>query len=276
MQIRNVVAAAVLAGGAAGALAPLTAGAQRDRDRWDWNGTVESGRTVYVRNLNGPVRVEPTSGSTVEVSAVKVIRRNGDPADVKITATQRAARGDVVICAVWNDRTDCDEDGYRSHSTRNNWFNWGDRNRGDDVSVEFTVRVPKGVRITASTINGGLEIQGVDAAVDANTVNGSITARSNGGPVRARTVNGSLDIRTSALGTGTVEYETVNGQINLEIPDNSSADVELKTVNGGISTDFPLTIEGRFNNRRVRGSIGKGGQLLRLTTVNGSIHLRKA
>jgi hypothetical protein len=269
---------AVLAGAVAVvAAAPQPAAAQRfssDRDRWTWSGMVEPGRMVYVRNLNGPVRVETSSGTTVEVTATKVIRRDGNPEDVRITAEQRSNHGDVVICARWNDRTDCDEDGYRTHSVSNFW-NWG-RDRGNDVGVEFVVRVPRGIRITASTVNGGLEITGAESEVNASTVNGSIIARSNGGPVRAHTTNGSLDIRTSMLGTGTLDYSTTNGQINLEIPDNSRADVELRTVNGSISTDFPLTVDGRFTARRVRGSIGGGGQLLRLATVNGSIHLRKA
>ena len=269
----QVAAAALLISCAA---LPGTVTAQRDSDRWQWSGTIEPGRTVYVRNLNGPVRVEASTGSTVEVSALKTTRRNGNLHDVTITSEQRSNNGDVVICARWNDRTRCDEDGYSSRSNSDwHWFDFG-RNNGNDVSVEFTVRVPKGVRITASTVNGGLDITGADAEVDAHTVNGSIVARSNGGPVRARTVNGSLDIRTSMLGTGTLDYQTTNGQITLEIPSNASADVELRTVNGSISTDFPLTVAGKFSNRRVRGSIGNGGQLLRLTTVNGSIRLRKA
>ena len=271
---------------------PQTAGAQdrdrdRDRDRdyresrevdrWNWSGSVELGRTVYVRNLNGPIRVEPTSGATVEISAVKRVRRDGRAEDVKITAEQRSNHGDVVVCARWTESTRCDEDGYRSHSDNGgSWWPWSGNRRSNDVSVEFVVRLPKGVRITSSSVNGGIEIEGVESEVNASTVNGSVTARSNGGPVRARTVNGSLTVRTTTLGTGTLDYETVNGQITLEIPDNSSADVELRTVNGSISTDFPLTVEGKFSNRRVRGSIGKGGQLLKLTTVNGSIHLRKS
>jgi hypothetical protein len=285
--MRLKLAATMAALGMAGLLgvlcaAPQRAGAQdrdyrdsREADRWNWSGSVESGRTVYVRNLNGPIRVEPTSGTTVEISAVKRVRRDGRAADVKITAEQRSNHGDVVVCARWTESTRCDEDGY-STQWRDGWWPWGDNRRGNDVSVEFTVRIPKGVRITSSSVNGGIEIEGVESEVNASTVNGSVTARSNGGPVRARTVNGSLTVRTTTLGTGTLDYETVNGQITLEIPDNSSADVEIRTVNGSISTDFPLTIEGKFSNHRVRGTIGKGGQLLKLTTVNGSIHLRKA
>lgn len=259
--------------GAALALAPA-AKAQGDSQRWNWSGTVAEGKVLYVRNLNGAIRVEPTSGNTIEVVAHKEARRRGNVDDVRITAEQRSNRGDVVICAIWRENTRCDEDGYRTSSGRNWWD--GDRNNGNDVSVEFTVRLPKGVRITATTVNGGLDIDGVDGEVVAHTVNGSIVARSNSGPVSAKTVNGSLTIRTGELGSESLEYSTVNGQITLEIPDNTDADIELRTVNGSISTDFPLTIEGRFSNRRVRGTIGKGGPLVRLATTNGSIRLRKS
>lgn len=265
--------AMIAAGAALIALAAPRAEAQRDAQDWTWNGTVQDGHWVYVRNLNGPIRVEPGTGSQVEVRAVKRAHRRGNVEDVTITVTQRSNGGDVVICALWNDRTRCDEDGYRTRSDRN-WWDWRDDDR-NDVSVEFTVRLPKSVRVTASTVNGGLDIDGVDSEVEARTVNGSITARSNGGPVSAKTTNGSLTIRTGQLGNERLEYSTVNGQITLEMPSGTNADVELNTVNGSISTDFPLTIEGRFNNRSVRGSVGKGGPLVRLSTVNGSISLRK-
>jgi len=55
-----------------------------------------------------------------------------------------------------------------------------------------------------------------------------------------------------------------------------SADVRAETVNGEMDTDFPLTVMGKFGPRHLRGTIGNGGRSLELSTVNGSIHLRKA
>ena len=277
------------------AAAPFAADAQRDRDReyndrdrrdsrdyrdprdaekWNWSGSVDEGRWLYVRNINGTVRVEPGTGNTIEVQALKYPGRRGNTRDVKITVEQRSGRGDVVICAIWNENSRCDEDGYRSGSSGRNWWG-GDRDNRNDVSVDFVVRLPRGVRITASSVNGGVEVDGVESEVVAHTVNGNVTARTNGGPVSARTVNGSLDVRTGELGRGDLDYSTTNGQITLEIPSGSNADLDLRTVNGDISSDFPLTIEGRFNTRRVRGTIGRGGQLVRLHTTNGSIRVRR-
>lgn len=234
-----------------------------------WSGTVQSGRWVYVRNLNGPVRVEEGTGSKVEVSAEKRWRR-GNPEDVKITVRQvGAGGGDVIVCALWNDRSTCDEDGYHSHS--DGWF----RNNENDVQVEFVVRLPAGVKVDASTVNGGVDIDGATSDVVAHTVNGSVDARSTGGPVSAHTTNGDVMVSSAKLDGDHTEFSTVNGTITVSLPASVNADVEMRTVNGHLSSDFPLTVEGSFSPRRLHATLGKGGATLRLSTVNGSIRLRK-
>jgi DUF4097 and DUF4098 domain-containing protein YvlB len=72
------------------------------------------------------------------------------------------------------------------------------------------------------------------------------------------------------------EFSSVNGSITLDIPADSNLDLEMKTVNGSLDSDFPLQVQGRINPKSLRASIGKGGPTLKLSTVNGSIRLRKA
>jgi len=264
---------------AATTLAVNTAGAQnRDRDRegeqrrenaFSWSGTIPSGRRILVKNINGAIHVERSTSGRVEVSAEKTWRRS-NPEDVRIE--QRKLDGDdVLVCALWTERARCDEDGI--HSERNNrWTN----DRNNDVSVRFTVRVPDGVRVDVSTVNGGLEVSGVTTEVRAHTVNGSIDARSAGGPVRAKTVNGSVRVSMRSVGNADdLEYETVNGSVTIELPSNFGAQLELSTVNGRVTTDFPITISGTMSPRRLRGSVGDGRTRLRASTVNGSITLQK-
>jgi hypothetical protein len=235
-----------------------------------WSGTVREGRWVYVRNLNGPVRVEQGTGDKAEVRAEKRWRR-GDPEDVKITVRQvGAGGGDVIVCALWNDRSTCDEDGYHSHS--DGWWRNNDHN---DVQVEFVVRLPAGVKIDASTVNGRVEIDGATSNVVAHTVNGSIDARSTGGSVTAHTTNGDVMVSSARLDGDHTEFSTVNGTVTVSLPASVNADVEMHTVNGRLSSDFPLTVEGSFSPRRLHATLGKGGPTLRLSTVNGSIRLRK-
>lgn len=262
--VRHALVAAIAAGAAA--LAPAPAAAQQTADAFEWAGRVEAGRVVHVRNMNGAVRVE-RGGGEVEITARKRWRR-GDPERVRIEMQREG--GDVVVCALWDDGGRCQADGYRARSR-------SDRRRGDDgdVSVEFTVRVPEGVRLDLQTVNGALEIEGATATVRARTTNGSIRAASLGGPVTARTVNGSITVSMGHMGSADLSYETVNGSVTLELPADVNAELHASTVNGGIQSDFPLTVQGRVNPRRVNARLGSGGPRLEVKTVNGGVRLRR-
>lgn len=253
----------------AAALIPLALGASavaaQDSDTFRWTGTLAEGRTVFLHNVNGEVRIEAGSGNAVEVRGNKSWRR-GDPERVRIEARSNA-RGDVVICAMWRDRDSCDEDGISGSGRRND--SWNDRN---DVKVEFVVVVPAYAHVDVNTVNGDVEVKELRGTVKANTVNGDVEAASSGGPVEARTVNGSITARGQISSTG-LEYSTVNGSIELVLPQNSNADVDLSTVNGRVTSDFPITFSGEINPRRIRAKLGNGGPSLRARTVNGGIRL---
>jgi DUF4097 and DUF4098 domain-containing protein YvlB len=247
------------------AVAPAQA-QEREPDAFRYAATMARGRTVHLHNINGSIEVERSSGTELEIRAEKRWRR-GDPEDVRITRIA-GANGDVIVCALW-DEAECTEAGIQSRRNRN----WNNRN---DVAVHFTVRVPDGVNVTLKTVNGGVTAEGLTGTVTATTVNGSIIARSTGGPVHAKTVNGSIRATMGAIGSDDLRYETVNGGITLELPTNANADLDLSTVNGGVSTDFPVTVQGTISRKRLRGSVGDGGRLLKASTVNGGISLKRA
>ena len=261
------------------ALTASNAGAQdqqaSDRD-FRWDGPIASGRWVYARNLNGSVRVERATGGRLEVSAVKRWRR-GNPEDVRVEVTRvGSGEGDVLVCALWRDATEeCDERGYRTQDNRRRNRDRWNRDNDDDVSLEITVRVPDGVKVDVSSINGGLEITGATAEVEAHTVNGGIEATSSGGPVNASTVNGEIDVRMGTVGAGNLDFSTTNGSITVTVPDGLNADITMRTVNGSVGSDFPMTVNGRISPRRIAATIGRGGMKIDLSTVNGSIDLRR-
>ena len=262
---RTLLAVAALA-----AAAPIAAAQSRSSNDFSWEGRIPAGRWLYVRNLNGAIRVERATGDKAEVTAVKRWRR-GNPEDVRIEVEKvGSGDSDVIICAFWTENASCDEDGYRSRGDDN----WRGR-RDNDVSVEFTVKLPAGVKIGVSSVNGDVRIGGATAEVEAETVNGGVEATSTGGPVHATTVNGDVDVQMRELGTGDLEYSTVNGSITIVVPDNLDADLDMRTVNGSLSADFPITLTGRVNPRHLRATIGKGGRRIKFSTVNGSIDIKK-
>lgn len=237
-------------------------------ETFTWQGRLNSGATLQIRNVNGPVTLERSSGNDAEVIARKRWNR-GDPTRVAVEAV-RYGTGDqsVVVCAMWNVASRCTEDGVRDTPRGSNDDN--------DVSVEFTVRLPAGVNATLHTVNGPIEVTGATATVRASTVNGDVRVNSSGGPVDANTVNGSVDATLGTIGAGDdLQFKTVNGSITVNVPPNASADIEASTVLGSINTDFPLTVSGSLTSRRISGSVGGGGRRIVISTVTGSISLRK-
>jgi hypothetical protein len=261
--MRTIAVAALLV-----ATAACSAAAQGE-DTFRWSGELAAGKMLDVQGLNGDVHARPASGRTVEIVAVKR-GDDDDPREVRVEVNETAEG--IQVCAVYPGGRDrsystCDDSGHDDHD-------WDD----NDVTVDFTVSVPSGVRFDGSTVNGGIEAMGLSATeVSVSTVNGGIDVSSTGS-VEAQTVNGSIRASTGASSwSGTLDFETVNGSITLTLPAGVGAAVSAETVNGDIESDFPLTIEaGEWGPQSVNGTIGGGGGRLNLETVNGEIVLRKS
>ncbi|MBX6333275.1 MAG: hypothetical protein IRY91_15625 [Gemmatimonadaceae bacterium] len=264
---RTLIAIVLAAAIAAPAAAQQTsAGGRETDDTFDWSGEVGAGNWLRIRNINGSIEVAEATGATAEVHAQKQWRR-GDPRRVHFAVVKDG--GNVTVCALWHDDDTCDANGVNSHHHH-------DHDDGGNVSVHFTVKLPKGVKVDVGTINGSVSVTGAGAEVVATTVNGRVDAATSSGPVRATAVNGSVHARMDALPPDVdLEYRTVNGSVTVELPASFDADVEMTTVNGTLRSDFPLTVNGRINPRHIRAVIGKGGRRLQLETVNGSVELRK-
>jgi hypothetical protein len=249
------------------ALAPQLGAQQRVTEEFRWSGTVAPGSSIEIRGLNGGITATRGSGPDVEVVAVKSARRS-DPSEVEIQVIPHA--GGVTLCTLYptpagrNQPNECGPN-FSRMSTNNN-----------DVSVEYTVRVPDGVLLFARTTNGGIEVEGVSGDVDASTTNGPIRITT-GGMARARTTNGAIDISIGTLrGTDDLDFRTTNGSITLRVPSNLNANVRAATTNGGISSDFPITVQGSFGPRRLEGVIGSGGRNIALQTTNGDVQLLRS
>jgi hypothetical protein len=257
--------AATLAG-----LAPNVSAQGTDKTSdFKWSDQIAAGRRVRISDMNGKVTVGQATGNRVEVTAVKRWR-TGDPETVRILAHKDGE--DVVVCALWDKREDCDDSSSR-RSRRSHW----DDDSDDDVSVEFTVMIPKGTKLSTSTVNGGIAVTGATSDVDLGTVNGAIRVESGGGPLSASTVNGAVRARiTSESANADMRFTTVNGDVVAELPDNFGADVSMTTVNGELQSDYPMTMRGRIDPHHLSVHVGAtGGPRITLTTVNGSIELRK-
>lgn len=202
---------------------------------------------------NGSVSVHGWDRSEVYVLAK--IQTNGDDLD---EAKDVASRITV------------DADGSRIRaegpSTRRNQ-NW---------SVSFEVWAPRQTDIHASTHNGGVTVENMDARLELTAVNGGIALRGVSGDVRGETTNGPLNVTLDGdrwRGEG-LDLRTTNGPVHLDIPDGYSARLETGTVNGGMRIDFPVTLQGVIG-RHITTQLGNGGAPIRAITTNGPVEIRR-
>jgi hypothetical protein len=232
-----------------------------------WHGAIASGKTLEIRGINGDVRASRAVGSEAEVTATKRAHR-GNPDAVEIKVIEDAQG--VLICAVYPSRRASRPNDCQRHGGQN------DIENDNDVEVTFEVKVPAGIELDASTVNGNVLARDLPADAELTSVNGDIEVEA-GGVAHATTVNGSI---RASLGRADwkdrVEFTTVNGSVAVTLPATANADLEATTVNGSIDSDFPITIHGRMNPRTLHGRIGEGGRDLKLTTVNGGITIRKS
>ncbi len=243
------------------------AGFAAAQQEWNWKGRVERGDAIEVIGVNGEINAERASGNEVEVETL-LEGKKSDPKLVKMEVVEHD--GGVTICAVYptpeGERpNECLPGGKGRNSVKKN-----------DVSVEFTVRVPAGVNLIGRTVNGEVRALGIEGDVEVHTVNGDVDISASG-LAEATTVNGSI---TASMGrtdwSGKLGFTTVNGSVTLELPADLNCDVSVSTVNGQIASDFALVVEGRFSPRSLKGTIGDGGRGLIIKTVNGSVQIRRA
>jgi hypothetical protein len=264
--IATLFAATLFAAPRVAATLGAAAPADAQPDDFQWSGTVGVGQTVEIRGVNGRVRALPSDDGRVRVEATRTARRS-DPGSVRMEVVEHA--GGVTVCAVYptprgtRRQNDCRPGGGRS-SVRNN-----------DVNVEFVVRVPEGVRFSGHTVNGRVRVEGLRGDADVSTVNGNVSVQTTA-LAQAKTVNGSVTVRMGGdrIADGST-FSTVNGSVTVELPAGLDAELRARTVNGSIDSDFPVTVSSRVGRRSLDGTIGGGGPALRVSTVNGSIRLRR-
>lgn len=256
-----------------------------------WSGRIADGQTIEIRNIKGNIRAEPAAGGEVTVTARKI---GGRDERVRIEMVRRDYG--VVICALypsngegrgWRHRDD-DEDG--RPEPRDACNPGGGMNvRDADPEVEFTVRVPAGVKLAARNVSGDVEARDLRGPIDARSVSGDVHVASNA-DVRARSVSGDVYAAMGRIPSAGVEFASVSGNVTLELPAGTDADFSARTVSGEIDSDFPLTIQpgrragdddsGRYVRVRVghnmRAQLGRGGPDLSVSTVSGDITLRRA
>lgn len=121
------------------------------------------------------------------------------------------------------------------------------------------------------TSGGGIEADSVDGRLAANTSGGSIHIDQVTGRVDAHTSGGSI---AATFGKGNAHgglIETSGGSIHLRIDPSANLELDASTSGGSVRSSIPLRVVGTASRRVLRGTLGSGGELLRVHTSGGSV-----
>lgn len=190
-------------------------------------------------------------------------------------------------------------------TARKHKFGWS-----HSYDVRFEVEVPTDTRVEVHTGGGAIALSNLSGNLEAHTAGGPIRIRevtgdarirTSGGPIDVDGLDGNLDAHTSGGGiringvTGYAEaktsggpisatyssgnrrggdLETSGGSIEVAIDRSANLNLDASTSGGSVSTDLPLRVAGTISPSSIHGSIGAGGEELRLHTSGGSIRIR--
>jgi hypothetical protein len=225
-----------------------------------------SGSVLKVDNVNGWVKVEAWDRAEVQFTGDFKPSSKGEQVKVVLEPVQ----GGLEIRGV-----------YPKH------HGWG-AYRGPQC--QMTLKVPRQVRPSLETVNGGIELTGTEGRASLTTVNGGVQARNLSEALEASTVNGGISLEGVA---GSVTLHTVNGAIRASALDGKGGGIKASAVNGSIQ--LKLTgLKGRLEastvnvhiyfkaqgaeqvevkKHHVRALLPGGDQSIELDTVNGGITL---
>jgi hypothetical protein len=228
-------------------------------DEWVRTYDIKPGGHLHIININGQIQASPATGSQVEVRAIREARAGSEEASRELLKKSEM-------------REEVTPDGVTIETPEGQG-----RGRGfgrPQLSVRYEVRVPPGLNMLFKTQNGEVRLENVDGVrIEATTTNGGITGRGVSGAVEAQTVNGGVTMDLASV-TGDSRITTVNGGVMVTVSPGVNANLEATVVNGGVQVQdgFQL-IADEQSRQRVAGRIGKGGPRLVLQTTNGGVRL---
>lgn len=275
---------------------------------------------LLVSLLGGPLRAGAPGGERVETrtlalasgSNLRVINRNGwirvaawdrDVVDVEAVIRDTGRRKAELVVR----QQDRDLE-LEIKMAEGAWLSLGSSRA---PRCQLTLRVPRRLSAAFRTLNGDIQVEGIEGFADCNTTNGDISVAGLKGEVHCETTNGRIlarDLKARFRGESThgsiriasveggIKAETTHGSIRAEELDGWGEGIFLETTHGDIEVILgratgELTAEntvgtldirpaaargvvaaGRSHELRVQ--IGTGRQPIRLETTHGSIRVR--
>jgi hypothetical protein len=229
-----VIAVAALLAGApalAASIATDSPGDQQQTEKFSKTVPLPKGGSLDLSNISGDIVITGGAGDQVVIDAVKRGKTADELKLVQIEVTTTATRIEV-----------------RTQYPR--------ERRNINVSVDFTVTVPRAAGVTVRTVSGDLNLSTIDGELMADSVSGDVAVKSANRLESARTVSGNVTV-ASAGSEGDIAFASVSGDVKLS--QIKARGIEANSVSGGVT--LAEVACSRAKVKSVSGDIVFGGPL---------------
>ncbi len=132
--------------------------------------------------------------------------------------------------------------------------------------LDGEMELDTGADLTASQVLGPVLLNTHARNISLERVQGNIQVSDRDGSVTL----------TNASPLGTIEIVNRNGSVDVGMPATASFTVQASTRHGSLENDFDLPKQGSDESPELNGSVNHGGPLVKITTTNGDVTVRKA
>jgi hypothetical protein len=149
------------------------------------------------------------------------------------------------------------------------------RNGVSNVRVDFLIKVPAGVGISAHTGRGNVTAESVKSYVWGTSGNGDVRITTTDlaeATVRVGSIFAQFGRRSWRQN---LEFLTESGDVTVLAPSNAKMMIEADTELGKVRSEFPGEVRAFGSGQRIFTTVGGGGGMLTLRTRRGLVELKR-
>ncbi len=231
------------------------------KEKTEYKITGKNKTGISIENTNGEIRVTKTDDTlgVITINAEKIARVRQDDMDKPIDNLNVNIDTSGSTIKVTTDYKKVYE---------------GLFNHDNDARVNYDIRVPANTKVDVDNTNGSITLTGLSGDVKVGTTNGSTTISKCSGYISIDGVNGSISGNFDS--TKGINIDIVNGAVKLGGMKNISADVSVNTQNGKVKFNNLNFSNLNAEKRSLTGTLGNGKNVIKVSSVNGSIMLDAA
>jgi hypothetical protein len=239
-----------------------------------------------LKNPSGNITIEGTDGNSAEI---KVIKQGGDAEDRKaVEIRYSTAGGNLTLETDMNHANDIDVT-YQIKLPRNLGSVRVEGQSADvelqDIDADIEIRSQSG-KVDLTKVMGAVKVETQSGDINVEGANSTVRVNSQSGEIELRDVKGKVDVNSlsrnikarfdTAASIDEMNFKSVSGDVDLAFKSDLNAEFDARTVSGSMDVKT-LGVDVKYapGNTSARGSVGTGGQTLKIITVSGKIKVTK-